>query len=246
MAANPPTNPKSSREEQAATPAALTLEEKLNQFWQKNRMVVLALCAFVLVAILAKGWWEHHQLEVEQEIGAAYQAATTPEQLKAFIAAHPGHSLAGIAELRMADDAYTAGKSTDAIAGYDRAIAILQDPAIIARAKVGRALAKIQGGKSAEATTELQAIANDTNQFTAARTEAAYQLTILAIDAGNFADANKYIQQLEEIDPASVRARQALQLRASLPAVAAAAVPAAPASAKTDSGPKVEVNLPKK
>jgi hypothetical protein len=249
MAANPSTNPKSSREDQPATPVALTLEEKLNQFWQQNRIAVLGLCGLVLIAILGKGAWDRHQQSVEQDIETAYAAASTPDQLRSFIAAHHDHVLAGIAELRMADDAYTAGKSADAMAGYDRALAILKDGPIISRAQLGRALAKVQAGKTAEGMDELKKLASDSTQFKAARAEAAYQLATLSADAGNTADAYKYIEQLEQIDPASVRARQAMMLRASLPpqtAPAAAAAPASATPAQPAGEPKVQINLPKK
>jgi hypothetical protein len=249
MAVNPSTNPKSSREDQPATPVALTLEEKLNQFWQKNRMVVLGLCGLVLIAILGKGAWERHQQSVEQEVESAYASASTPDQLRAFVAAHHDHVLAGIAELRMADDAYTAGKAADAIAGYDRALAILKDGAIVSRAQLGRALAKVQAGKTTEGMDELKKLANDSAQFKAARAEAAYQLATLSAAAGNTADAYKYIEQLEQIDPASVRARQAMMLRASLPPASAPAAAAAPTSVtpgQAPAEPKVQINLPKK
>src|SRR5438067_1230405 len=41
--------------------AALTFEDKLHQFWARNRMLVLGLCGLVLVGILAKGGWERWQ-----------------------------------------------------------------------------------------------------------------------------------------------------------------------------------------
>src|SRR4051812_11804106 len=87
---------------------APTFEDQLNLFWKKYSKAVLAVCVLTVVAILAKGGYEYMQGQKEVEIERAYAAATTPEQLKSFAAANPGHSLAGIAQLRLADDAYTA------------------------------------------------------------------------------------------------------------------------------------------
>ena len=228
---------------------AVTFEEKLHVFWKKNGNAVLLLCGLVVVGILAKGGWDYVARQKEADTQQAYVAATTPEQLRAFTAAHPGHALAGIAQLRIADDAYTAGKSAEALAGYDQALKVVKDGPLAARAQLGRALAKIQAGKAGEGTGDLKQLVNDSNQLKAIRAESAYQLTSLAADAGNTADVQKFSDQLMQIDPSSPWTQRALALRASLPAPAAAtAVPAAPA-AKLKPGekaPAVQLNLPAK
>lgn len=254
MAANPPSNAKPSGDNRSAagdTPIPLTFEDKLNQFWQKNRGIVFGLVVLVLAIILGKGLWESHQRDQERDIESAYANASTPEQLRAFVSAHPDHALSGIAEIRLADDAYTAGKSADAIAGYDKAISTLKTGPLVARAQLGRALAKIQAGKAADATADLKQLAGDANQLKAVRAEAAYQLASLAADSGNVADVQKYVDQLNQIDPASAWARRAVALRASLPAPAApsplsAPAASAPAATPSNSGPSVQVTLPKK
>jgi hypothetical protein len=232
---------------------AVTFEDKLQLFWKKNRALVLGFCAVVLVAIIARGAWEYLARQKELEVEKAYAAATTTEQLKVFSTQHPDHPLGGIAQLRIADEAYTAGKSADAITGYDKAIAALQTGPLAARAKLGRALAKAQAGNLAEATTELKQIADDANQLKAIRAEAAYHLTGLAVDAGNATEAQKYVDQLNQIDPMGAWAQRAVMLRATLPATPApaAAAPAEPASAPAASTskkdePGIKLDLPKK
>lgn len=257
MAANPPSDAKPSGDNRSSAGdnyVPLTLEDKLNQFWQKNRGIVFGLCALILAVILGKGLWERHQHQQELEIESAYANASTPEQLRAFVAAHPDHELAGVAETRIADEAYTAGKSADALAAYDKAISILKTGPLAARVQLGRALAKVQAGKSTEAVSDLKQLLNDPTQLKAVRAEAAYQLASLAADAGNVAEVQKYIDQLNQIDPASPWARRAVALRSSLPAAPTAAAPsplsapaaAAPASATSSSGPSVQVKLPTK
>ena len=211
----------------------------MNIFWTKNGTAVLALCGLVAVGILANGAWGYLQAQKELDVQKAYAAATTSDQLKSFAAAHADHSLAGIAQLRLADEAYTAGKSADALAGYDKVVAILKTGPLVARAQLGRALAKVQAGKGTEAITDLRQLVSAAAQPKGARAEAAYHLTSLAAEAANAADVQKYSDQLMQLDPSGPWTQRALMLRASLPA--------APAPAKADvPAGGVQITLPGK
>ncbi|MEO6245327.1 MAG: tetratricopeptide repeat protein [Opitutaceae bacterium] len=225
---------------------AVTFEDKVNLFWKNNRTAVIALCVVIVVAIAGKGLWDYMAGQKELEVEKAYAAATTTEQLKAFSAAHEGHSLGGIAQLRIADEAYAAGKSADAITAYDKAAASLKTGPLAVRAKMGRALAKVQAGKTAEAITDLKAIADDTAQAKSARAEATYHLASLAVEAGNAGDAQKFIDQVTAIEPMGSWMQRAFALRAMLPPAPAA--PAAPASEKKDDAatPGLKLELPGK
>lgn len=226
------------------SPAA-TFEDKVNLFWEKNRTVIVVLCVGVVAAIAGKGLMDYLARQKEEKIGAAYAAATTNDQLKAFIAAHGTHTLSGIAHLRLADEAYAANKAADAIASYDRAAAILTDGPLAARARLGRALAKLQTGKTAEATTELKAVADDAKQLKTARSEAAYHLVGLAVEAGNTTEVQKLIDQLGQLDAGQGNPwmQRAMMLRATMPAPLPAP---ATEEKKTDAAPAVKVELPKK
>src|SRR5688572_4825720 len=94
---------------------AISFEDKLQLFWKRNRTMVLGLCVAIVIVILAKGGWDYYARQKDLDIEKAYASATSTEQLKAFIAAQPNHVLGGIAQLRIADEAYAAGKSDDAI-----------------------------------------------------------------------------------------------------------------------------------
>lgn len=225
---------------------APTFEDRLRLFWEKNGTIVLAVCGLVLVGILAKGGWDYLQKQKEDEIGKTYAAAATSEQLKSFVAAHPGHSLADIAQLRLADEAYVAGKSADALAGYEKVAASLKTGPLAARAELGRALSKIQAGKAAEGTAELKQIANNASQLKGLRAEAAYHLASLAAESGNATEVQSYSEQLMKIDPSSMWAQRAMALRASLPTPPPAAA-VAPVDAKpSDAAPAMQIKLPGK
>jgi hypothetical protein len=225
---------------------AATFEEKLHVFWGKNGTAILVLVGLVLVGIIAKGGWDYLGRQKESDIEKAFAAATTPEARKAFIAAHPEHSLSGIAQLGLADEAYAAGKAADALAGYEKTLTVIKDGPLAARAKLGAAMAKISAGKAAEGTADLKALAGDPNQFKGVRAEAAYQLTSLAAEASNGPDVQKFADQLMSIDPSSAWAQRAMTLRAMFPAVAAPATPAAADAKKDTAAPSVEVKLPGK
>lgn len=247
-----PSAPKPAGDDRNLVPAdvspAFSLEDKLRSLWEKNRNLIIGACVLVLAVIVGKGIWERMEAGKHEEIGKAYAAATTSDQLRSFSAAHSTHALGGIAHLRLADEAYAAGKFTDAIAGYDKAVVVLTDGPLGARARLGRAAAKAQAGKAAEAAAELKAIADDAKLPKAVRGEAAYHLTGLAVEAGNAADAQKHVDLLTQLDPGSPWAGRAMMLRATLPATPAPAAPAPAAGEKPadTATPAVKVEIPKK
>ncbi|MBW8781751.1 MAG: hypothetical protein JF599_07675 [Verrucomicrobia bacterium] len=214
---------------------APSLEDRLALFWAKHSRTVLATCAVVLIAILAKGGYEVFAAQREKGIAAAYAAASTDAQLKAFIADHATHSLAGIAQLRLADQAYAAANYADAQSGYEKAAGILTGTIFGQRARIGAAIARLQAGKTAEGEAALRQIVTDLAVIKIIRAEAAYQLAAFATDAGRTEEATKWITQATAIDPAGQWAQRALLLRASQPAAAADPV----ASDKKEAAPAV-------
>ena len=208
---------------------ALTLEDRLRIFWQKHSRTVIAALVVVLAGILAKGGWEYLEAQKEQEIEQAYAAAGTPEKLKAFAAAQAGHALAGAARLQLADAAYAAGQSADALAGYGEAIAALKTGPLVSRAKLGLAMAKVQAGKTADGAAALRQLAADATEPKATRVEVSYHLASLANAAGQPDDVRKYSDQVMQIDPTSPWTQRVFMLRASLPVTEAAPAAATPA-----------------
>jgi tetratricopeptide (TPR) repeat protein len=223
---------------------ALTFEDTVHQIWTRNRKLVFIFLVVVLALILGKGGWEYMQQQRELDVEKAYAAATNADQLKAFAAAHPDHALAGIAYLRVADEAYAAGKSADAVAAYDKVLTVIKSGPLAARAQLGRGLAKAQSGKAADAAADLKLLANDTNQVTGIRAEAAYQLASLAAEQGNAADVGRYVDDLMKIDPSSSWAQRGMMLRMSLPAEPAPQT--APATSATSTPAASGAPAPKK
>jgi hypothetical protein len=249
-----PSSPKPAGDDRNLVPVdattATSFEERMHLFWKNNGNSVLIFCGLVIVGFIVKGGWDYVSAQKELGVQKDYVAATTPEQLKAFAASHTGHALAGLALLRVGDEAYAAGKSADAVAGYDAALPVLKDGPLAARAKLGRALSKLGAGKTAEGTAELKQLADDAAQNKGVRAEATYHLASLAAESGNAADVQKFSEQLMKIDITSQWTQRAMSLRASMPAPAAPAATAEvakpedkkPAAAE----PSMKVTLPGK
>jgi hypothetical protein len=199
------------------SPIALTFEDKLQLLWRRHRVLIVGFCVVVTLTIIGLGAWDYLQARQELDVEKAYAAASTPESLKAFADAHSDHTLAGAAYLRIADDAFAAGKTSDALANYEKAAGIFKEGPFAARTKLGLAVTKVVSGKTAEGTTELKQLVDDGAQFKGIRAEAAYHLASLAAEAGVAADVQKYSDLLMQIDPGSPWTRQAFGLRASLP-----------------------------
>ena len=136
-------------------------EEQIREIWEKkeNRNAVYFGCAIVVILII--GWYGYKALAAqhEAEIEAAYAAAVTPARLRAFAQENSGHPLAGAAFMKMADDAYTVGNYTEAVANYDKAAAALPGTSFATRALFGKTMSQIRSGKAPEATAMLRQLA---------------------------------------------------------------------------------------
>ncbi len=206
-----------------ATYIAPSFEDKLHVFWLKNGKIVIAICVLVVAGIAGQGIWDYFAANKEAGVKESYAAASSAEKLKTFVAANPGHTLAAVAQLRMADEAYAAGKFGEAATGYEAAHAALKTGPFAMRAQLGLAMAKISAGKTAEGETALKTFANDATQVKGVRAEAAYHLASLAADANRADDVKKYAELVAQIDPASPWSQRAMMLRASLPVAPEAA-----------------------
>ncbi|MGA3007692.1 MAG: hypothetical protein ABSE59_07365 [Opitutaceae bacterium] len=199
-----------------APPAVVSYEEKLHSFWKKNRGGIFAVCAIVILAILAKGGWEIFNEQREKNVESAYAAATTPESLHDFAHNYQGHKLAGVASLRLADDEYAAGKYTEATADYEHAAEALAGTPFAGRIQLGEAICKIEAGRAADGEAQLRQLATDLTQLAAVRAEAAYDLASEAANAGRADEARQYIAQVEQIDQTGIWAQRAVGLQRNL------------------------------
>ncbi|HTQ29921.1 MAG TPA: hypothetical protein VMI53_01810 [Opitutaceae bacterium] len=230
-----PNNSQTAPDAPASPGGALRHEEKLHDFWNKNRTTIFAACIAVLLVVAGKGIWEIYRVQREKSIQADYAAATTPEKLRTFAREHSGHILAGVASLRLADDEYSSEKYADALADYELAATALHDTTLAGRTLLGQAICKLHSGLAADGETQLKQLAGDPAQLQAVRAEAAYYLATRAADEGRVEDAKRFADQVQQIDAQGIWAQRALSLRASLPP------DASPAAGASSSGVSLQV-----
>lgn len=242
----PPSQSPHSSDEPKVVPAdgaaQPTFEERAQVFWIENKRTILLTCALVLAVLIGKELVVYYLEQRERATGAEFVAAeNNPAKLRAFVAAHSGHQLAGLAWLALGDTAIKENKYSDAATAYDKAVALTTGTPFAGRALVGRAFSQALAGDKTKAEASFKSIAADAALASGARAEAQFHLAVLALEAGRADDARKALDEVEAIDREGAWARRVMLLRAGLPA--AATVPAAAAAApSTDAEPKL--NLP--
>lgn len=218
------------------------LDESLHRLWRQYGRSILIGCMAVVVALLAKGGWDYLAAQKEQAIRQDYAAASTSDNLRAFAEAHSSHILAGVARLRLADEAYAAGKGAEAVAAYEVAVPKLKNSPLAGRAQLGLAMAKVLAGRTTDGEVALLQIADQADAFKGQRAEALYHLASLAHTAGRTEDVNKYAGQLMQIDAGGAWAQRAQMLR--LETAMAASAPVTSPDSTSTAEPAIKLNLP--
>ena len=216
---NPTNAPKPAAGDAPAPPP--DLDHHLTTFWEEYRNLILWCCTIILLAIVAKEGWGYYEARREAGIEAEFAAATSPARQREFAAAHPDHSLAGVAELRLGDAAYAANQALEAVNCYTQAIAILREGPVADRARLGLAMAEVQAGRAADGEADLRRLAEDAKGYLSVRSEAIYHLASLAAAAGRTADLQRLSSELLQADPNGRWTERVFALQARQPAPAA-------------------------
>ena len=211
----------------AVDPAApqATLEERLAKLWAENRTFIIGGIVLVLVAIIGRYAWDSHVAAQQREISAAFGLAETAEQKIAFARDHEGHPLAGVALIGAADEAYAKADYITAGQRYAQAAAVLKEPLILARARLGEAVCALQGGSASKGDELLRKVGGDATAPEAIRAEAWYHLAAHLRDSGDVAGAREAIAKVSEVSPRGLWAMRAAGLAAKLPADSAVPAP---------------------
>lgn len=209
------TNPSAENQpkDQSAAVIEPGFEVVAQAFWDKNRRLILVVCAAGLLAVIGREGWQYFAAQHEQGVRDDYaKVADRPEQLAAFAAANPGHALAGVAYLRLADTKYTAADFRSAVENYTKAAANLKNPALLGRAKIGAAMSQINSGDKLAGAAALKAIGADATLLKDVRAEANYHLATLAYDAANATEVGRLVTEIGKIDAAGVWSQRATAL----------------------------------
>lgn len=227
MSQLPPANPSPEGTTPVYEPA---FETAVHAFWARNRQAILIVCVVALLAIVGREGWQSYAAGREREVQAEYaRIADQTAKLAVFAEAHPGHALAGVAWLRLADEKFSAGDFKTAMTHYQKAIGTLKNEALFGRARLGSAISQFNGGDQPAGEAALKAISADATIAKGARVEAAYHLASLAADAGKTDEVKKLAEEVSRIDATSSWAQRATLLLTSQPTDAKSA-------ATTDTG----------
>ena len=198
------------------------LEEVVQQFWEKNRSLLMGLAAVILLAIIARNGWAAFQAGQVESTREEYAAADTDSAKKSFADDRAGTALAGVALLQIADNAFSEGRYSDAIANYDAAEVELGGTPLYDRIALGKAMAQLLDGQTDAGKSGLQAVANDTATAAAVRGEAIYHLSALAKESGNRSELDALATQVDAVAPGSNWAQRVTLMRAAAQAAAPA------------------------
>jgi predicted negative regulator of RcsB-dependent stress response len=230
MSIVPPPAPQPQDPSATPPPPAGAEEFALNVrlFWEKNRQTILLVILAGFLVILGREGWQWMQASRERGIQEEYaKLGERIEQLPKFASEHAGHALAGVAWLRLADDAYTKNDFKSAAAHYGKAIDSLPNVALQSRARLGAAMSQLAAGDKSAAETTLKALSADTKAVTSLRAEATYTLAVIAREAGKQEEARQLVDEVAKIEPMGLWAQRAFLLKAQLEANKPAAAPAA-------------------
>jgi predicted negative regulator of RcsB-dependent stress response len=226
MSQLPPANPTPEGTAPVYEPA---FEAAVQGFWSKNRQAILIFVVVVLLVIIGREAWQYMAAGRERGIRAEYaKAGDQSAKLESFAAAHSGHTLAGVAFLRIADEKFTAGDYKNAAANYQKAADGLKNPALLGRARIGAAISQLNSGDQAAGEAALKGISADAALDKGVRAEAAYHLAAMAAGAGKADDVKKYAEEASKVDATSSWAQRATMLVVRAPGAAQPAETAAP------------------
>ena len=211
---SPAVNP---HKDQAAATEAPDFATEVHRFWEKNRSLVLLLCAAILLAITAYEGLRYFNAMRDQNGQDDYaQAAGSPDRLAGFAAEHSGHALASVALLQQADAKYANGEFPAAVTSYQKALSLLTNPTLKARARLGIAVSRLNAGDQTAGEADLKAMSSDASIEKTIRTEATYHLATLANETGRVEEARQLLDEVAKLDGMGLWGQRALQLRASL------------------------------
>jgi predicted negative regulator of RcsB-dependent stress response len=198
--------------------AAPGIEDRIYEFWEKNKNLILFLIVAIILLIVGREGIRAFTKSREQSIQNTYAEITTSEGRRSFANEHKGHPLGGFALLVLADESYQEGEFTKAAVDYEKALKRVEEPILVARAKLGQAMALIQSGVDSKGVSLLEGLARDEDLgVDAVRCEAYYHLASLSQEKGDNELARSYLNAIVELVPTGIWASRATSVLNFLP-----------------------------
>ena len=219
MSQSPPAHPTAPGARPADAPAVEPgFEVALLAIWERQRNTIFLVLAAMLLAILAWQGWQYVAFRHEQTVREEFaKTGSRADRLAAFAEANPGHILAGVAYLQLADQNFSAADYKQAAATYQKAAVVLKSDALLGRARLGAAISLLNSGDQAAGEAALKAVGADESLGKGVRAEATYHLASIACQAGRNDELAKLVAEVAKIDAAGSWSRRATMLLANIP-----------------------------
>ncbi|MDR1817919.1 MAG: hypothetical protein LBR07_07120 [Puniceicoccales bacterium] len=229
------------------------LEDRMFLFWTRNKTTILAISGLLIAgAIAAILWFAAADFRLHLLQDEYTKTAATPDARLAFARANAGKPLAGVAALEAGDDLFKQEKYADAAGAY--ALAVQNLPAsekaaaaFAARAQLFLGFAKLNAKDAAGATAAIEQTARAANYPVTFRCRAIYTLALLAVERGNNAEARRWLDEVDRLDPQNTWAAEKQELIALVPSLLNAAAtletkqpPAPPAEKSNEAKPAAD------
>ena len=197
--------------------AALTLEDRLFLTWKNHSTLIVAGVVLVVFLIVGRGTWSAYVEARQARISEAFGLAESIEEKRVFARDNIGHPLAGVALLEVADEVYRNGDYRMAEIEYSAALAVLSEPLLLSRARIGEAISAIQSGLVSKGEPLLRRIADDEEVPAPIRAEALFQLASVQFAEQRFENARATLDELAESSAAGAWVGPMTSLRAQIP-----------------------------
>ena len=174
----------------------ISFEDRIHMYWMENKVFISGCIAALALAIIGINGMRIYTAYSQERIQAAYSEARANNTLEDFVAANSGRSLAGLAAMELADDAYADRDFSRAAEFYGIAVNSLSSDVLLGRALIGKAFATYYHGDEDHALAQLRELAANRDMPEAIRAEAAYHLAINADVSGDTETFQKYASQV--------------------------------------------------
>ena len=181
--------------------SAMSAEERISDYWEKNQRSILVSIAICFIAILGFQGTKIVQNNAALKLQDAYKTALLEDSLSDFIKAYKDTLIGGFSALSLANDAYNAENYSDALIYFETAsdsLASNQSP-LSSKAQIGIAFCHYQLdlNKGIEA---LESLLNNDAILDSVRAEAGFTLASLAKTQGKLEKAKAYAKIVSSLE----------------------------------------------
>ena len=175
-------------------------DDPLHEWWQKNGKSLIAGALIIVIGTGLIFGFRAYRASQEDALQVAFNDAVATDTLAEFAEANAGYPLAGIAALQTANFAFGEQDWNRALEFYSLAAESLAGNPLSGKARLGVAITQSKMGESTKAKNILATLADDTTEFPAARAEALYFLSLLALEEGQQDEFEKWSGKLADLD----------------------------------------------